>query len=229
MPTPPTRPPRDEEELLARARVLAGLTLGALAEAAGEATPADFRRHKGWVGQLLERWLGASAASLAEPDFQTLGIELKTVPVDRLGRPRESTYVCTVPLESGHGERWEESWVCRKLGRVLWVPVEAEPTIPIPERRVGSALLWSPDPEAFRLLRQDWEELMEMVATGGIEQVTARHGQVLQIRPKAADSRARRGAHGADGAPIRTNPRGFYLRPGFTATILRRHYAVAAC
>jgi len=226
MPTPPAAPPPNEQELLARARAIAGLTLGHLAATAGETAPADFRRHKGWVGQLLERWLGATAASLAEPDFQALGIELKTLPVDRQGRPCESTYVCTVPLESGHGEAWEESWVCRKLSRVLWVPVEAEPAIPVPERRVGSVLLWSPDARESHLLRQDWEELMELVATGGIEGITARHGEVLQIRPKAADARARRGAVGADGVAIRTNPRGFYLRASFTAAILARHYAL---
>ena len=75
-----------------------------------------------------------------------------------------------------------------KLSRVLWVPVEGARHIPLAERRVGSPLLWSPSEEEERLLRADWEELMDMIVLGKVEQITARHGQVMQIRPKAANS-----------------------------------------
>jgi len=217
-----TTPPQDKTELLRRADALAGATLADIAAAAGVTVPADLRRHKGWTGQLLEQVLGASSGSLAQPDFPHLGVEMKSLPVDRLGRPRESTYVCTVPLEGGCGERWEESWVCRKLQRVLWLPVEAGG--PLAERRIGTPLLWSPDTEEAARLRRDWEELMELICLGRLETITARHGEVLQIRPKAANARSLCPAIGPDGEPILTNPRGFYLRAGFTADLLRRHF-----
>jgi len=221
MPTPPN----NEAELLDRARRLAGCALGRLARDLGRDTPENLRRHKGWIGELLEHALGASAGSLPEPDFPELGVELKTIPVTRRGLPRESTYVCTVPLEA-HGETWQTSWVRRKLNRVLWFPVEAEPDTPLAERRLGTPLLWSPDAEQEDGLRADWEELMDMVCMGGLEAITAHHGSWLQIRPKAANARALTAAVGADGAPILTLPRGFYLRPAFTAEILRRHFAL---
>jgi DNA mismatch repair protein MutH len=221
-------PPRDETELLARARRLAGLSLGALARELGEDVPADLRRHKGWVGQLIERALGATAGARPRPDGGGLGVELKTLPVDGRGLPCESTYVCTVPLE-GAGEDWAHSWLRRKLARVLWLPVEADKTIPLAERHIGSALLWSPAPDEEALLRRDWEELTERILLGELEQISARHGEVLQIRPKAADSRALRHAIGSDGERILTNPRGYYLRPAFTAAILRRHFVLPGC
>jgi len=224
--TYPAPPPPDEATLMARARALAGRPLADLAAEAGLTAPADQRRAKGWVGQLVEGLLGASAASLPEPDFPRLGIELKTLPVDDHGRPRESTYVCTVPLESGAGEQWEDSWLRRKLARVLWVPVEAQPELPLGRRRIGTALLWSPDAAEEAQLRSDWEELMGMVCMGELERITARYGEVLQMRPKAAHSRVLSTAIGVDGEPVLTNPRGFYLRPRFTAAILRRHYAL---
>lgn len=218
-------PPRSESELLQRVRRLAGLTLAALAAELGRPVPGDLRRHKGWVGQLIEAALGADAGSAALPDFPAIGVELKTLPVDRRGRPRESTYVCTVPLEAT-GESWEGCWLRRKLARVLWLPVEAEPALPLGERRIGGALLWSPSVEEETLLRRDWEELMERIALGELAQISARHGEVLQIRPKAADSRALRHAPGSGGERILTNPRGFYLRPAFTTAILRRHFVL---
>ncbi len=221
--TPPP-PPASETELMARCRRLAGLSLGELAVQAGVRVPGDLRRSKGWVGQLLEAVLGADAASLAEPDFRTIGVEMKTVPLDSAGRPRESTYVCTVPLEHGIGETWASSWVRRKLARVLWVPVEADRDLPVAERRLGTPFLWSPDSEQESILRIDWEELMEMVCFGQLETITARFGRALQIRPKAANARTLAAAIGPEGERILTNPRGFYLRTSFTRAILDQHF-----
>jgi DNA mismatch repair protein MutH len=220
----PLPAPQNEDELLTRCRAIAGQRLGDIALQCGVAVPQNLRRDKGWVGQLLELALGADAQSLAEPDFRAIGVELKTVPLDRHGRPRESTYVCTVPLEEGLEARWEETWLRRKLSRVLWLPVEAEAAIPIAERRVGNALLWSPDEQEEALLRQDWEELSERICMGELEQLSARMGTVLQIRPKAANSRVRCRSVGAGGEAILTNPRGYYLRPAFTRQLLEHHY-----
>lgn len=221
--TCPPPPPQNEEELLARTRIVAGQRLGALAQSCGIEVPQDLRRQKGWVGQLLERVLGADAQSLAEPDFRAIGVEMKTLPLDSRGKPRESTYVCTVPLE-GIEPSWESTWIRRKLSRVLWLPVEADPQLPLAERRVGNALLWSPSSEEEALLRQDWEELAERICMGELEQISARLGTVLQIRPKAANSRVRCRSVGAAGEAIVTNPRGYYLRPAFTRRILECHY-----
>jgi DNA mismatch repair protein MutH len=216
-------PPASEAELLQRCHAIAGLTLGELASRQGVTVPDDLRRHKGWVGQLLEQVLGADAQSLAEPDFRAIGVELKTLPIDHNGLPRESTYVCTVPLEEGLEPTWEQSWARRKLSRVLWLPVEADPEIPLAERHVGTALLWSPNAEEDGVLRRDWEELAEMICMGELEQITARMGSVLQIRPKAANSKVRCNTVGGDGEAIRTNPRGYYLRPSFTRGLLERY------
>src|SRR5947199_4653637 len=57
------KPPRDEAELQVRLRRVAGRSLQEIADGQGVAVPRDLRRHKGWVGQLLERALGASAGS----------------------------------------------------------------------------------------------------------------------------------------------------------------------
>jgi DNA mismatch repair protein MutH len=102
--------------------------------------------------------------------------------------------------------------VRHKLQRVLWIPVEGSRTIPLAERRVGAPLLWSPNEEEERQLRMDWEELMDLIVLGQVERITARHGEVLQLRPKAANSKALTEAIGARGEPILTLPRGFYLK-----------------
>ncbi|HIF9085310.1 TPA: DNA mismatch repair endonuclease MutH [Photobacterium damselae] len=216
--------PLSENELLQRAQELAGLTLGELAYQAGIVVPPDLRRDKGWVGQLLEWHLGASAGSKPVPDFAELGIELKTIPIGYNGKPLETTFVCVAPLIGVQGLSWQQSHIRHKLARVLWIPVEGERDLPLADRHVGSPLIWSPSAQEEAQLQQDWEELMDMIVLGQVEQITARHGEVLQLRPKAANSKALTEAYGANGQPIKTLPRGFYLKTTFTAAILERYF-----
>lgn len=217
--------PKSEAELMERAQNIAGITFSELAEEAGMLVPPDLKRDKGWVGQLLEWHLGANAGSKPQQDFEQLGIELKTIPISYTGKPLETTFVCVAPLIGVQGLTWETSHVRNKLSRVLWIPVEGEREIPLADRRVGSPLIWSPTKEEELQLKVDWEELMEMIVIGQVEQITARHGEVLQLRPKAANSRALTEAYGASGKPIKTLPRGFYLRTQFTAKILEQNFA----
>ncbi|WP_395490241.1 DNA mismatch repair endonuclease MutH [Cedecea davisae] len=223
---PLTSPPKSETDLLRQASLVAGYTLGELAALAGLKAPENLKRDKGWIGILLEQWLGASAGSKPEQDFAALGIELKTIPVDSEGRPLETTFVCVAPLTGNSGVVWETSHVRHKLKRVLWIPVEGDRQIPLAERHVGSPLLWSPSEEEERQLQLDWEELMDLIVLGQVERITARHGEVLQLRPKAANSKALTEAIGADGSPILTLPRGFYLKKTFTAALLARHFSL---
>ncbi len=222
----PAPPPQSEAELLTRAQQLAGLNLGQLAAIARQPLPISASSSKGWCGQLLEQFLGASAGSRPEPDFTDIGVELKTLPLNANGLPKESTYVCTVPLKDNHHLHWETSWLRLKLQRVLWLPLEADTAIPFAQRRIATALLWSPSTEQEACLKQDWEEHMDKVCLGQLETISARDGEVLQIRPKAAHSRVLCETSGDDGAPTQTLPRGFYLRTRFTRDILQQHYAV---
>ncbi len=220
--------PQSTTALLAQCQRIAGLTLGQLAEECNQAVPVDLRKDKGWVGQLMELALGASAGSQALPDFPHLGIELKTLPIDQTGKPLESTYVCVAPLTGVIGQRWEDSWVCQKLSQVLWVPILAERQLAVKDRVIGQGFLWQPNAEQQALLKQDWEELMELISLGGIANIRGAHGKVLQLRPKAADSKALTKAVGAKGEPIQTLPRGFYLKSQFTHAILQQQFNLQA-
>jgi DNA mismatch repair protein MutH len=225
MPNRPS-PPQNEAELWSRARDLVGMTLAELAADDGCAAPDKLLHAKGWTGQLLERRLGATAGSKDEPDFQSLGIELKTIPVDQSGRPCESTFVCTIPLLDVAVTEWERSRVHRKLQRVLWMVVQGSRDIPVAERRIGSPLLWSPDAEENALLKQDWDELAGLIGRGEIESITGHLGQVMQVRPKARNAQARRVGFDEQGVAVSQMPRGFYLRASFTGSILKRAFVM---
>ncbi|MBK8481547.1 MAG: DNA mismatch repair protein MutH [Proteobacteria bacterium] len=216
----PVTGPQSLEALLTRAGALQGATIGAVAARCGVSLERGRAGHKGRVGELIERALGASAQSLDLPDFPQLGVELKTVPLDALGRVRESTFVCTIDLLRAADEVWEGSRLWSKLRCVLWVPVEPAGSAPLALRRLGRALLWRPSAAEEALLRADWTALIGLIAVGGVEELSAHLGEALQVRPKAADGRARTSARGPDGEALAAMPRAFYLRARFTEALL---------
>lgn len=217
-------PPPDEKTLLSRAMDIAGMTLGDLAASLHLEIPLYMRTAKGWQGQLFEIALGATSGNQSKPDFSHLGIELKSIPVQRNGHAYESTYICTATLMHTHIQNWHTSRVYQKLARVLWIPILAESNTEIAKRRIGMPLLWSPNSEEETCLSRDWEELTELLTLGKLENITAHQGTALQIRPKAADSSIQTTAIDEEGNVIKTSPRGFYLRSSFTTAILQKSY-----
>lgn len=218
--------PKTENELLERAAQLAGKTLGEIAHVLHVVVPENLKREKGWIGLLLEQVLGASAGSRPEPDFPHLGVELKSLPINHSGKPLETTFVCVAPLTGLVGATWHTSHIRKKLSKVLWVPVISEPDIAIKDRIVGTPFLWSPSIEEEQLLALDWQELTDMIVLGEVEKIQGKHGQVLQLRPKAANSKAKTQAFNHSGEPFMTLPRGFYLKTSFTHAILNNYLRI---
>jgi len=213
-------PPVTEQALLARVNDLAAKTINQIANDLNMFVPESLLKAKGWMGELIETALGANAGNTAQPDFVELGIELKTLPIDRFGKPLESTYVTVVPLLDRQQFSWEKSEVYGKLKRVLWVPIISERHMSVGERQVANPFIWSPDHHDMQILKTAWHEIMDMVALGQVEKLNGRFGTYLHVRPKAANSRCLTNAYAEDGSIMQTLPRGFYLRSDFTRKIL---------
>ena len=215
-------PPRSEADLLARARALVGHSLFEIACALGApGDPVGGLHGKGQAGGLIEAALGAPKTSGQTHDFPALCIELKSVPLQPNGVPRESTYVCHFALDQARGLAWNDSWARQKLSRVLLVTTSDSKT-PWPERMVHGAWMWTPDAEEDALLRTDFEDAVGLVTQGRIDELTAARGVVLQVRPKAAHGGVRTKLLTDAGDVLSTVPRGFYLRARFMAAVLRR-------
>ncbi len=210
--------PASRDDLLLRARRLAGRTLGAVADDLAIDLAADTVRTKGKFGALLERVLGATGTGAAR-DFPEIEVELKTVPIGSRG-PLESTYVCHLPLADADRAAWPTSWARAKLACVLWIPIWAEDA-DWRRRKIGRPLLWAPTPEQDAVLAHDFDEIVGAIGAGHVEGLTARTGRWLQLRPKAAHGGVRTTIRGADGEVVSTVPKGLYLRARFTGAILR--------
>lgn len=220
------------QRLLEHATALVGARLSDIADGLGLPVPAGGLRSKGWSGQIIERELGTTEESghpsARGPDFPELGIELKTVPVDRLGAPLESTAVCMIDPVVIAGESWESSTVRKKLQRILFVALEVPEVkgvrgIPsVGDRTVAQACLWSPSREEVERLRSDFEHIVrDYFRVGRGAELTGHVGEVLQVRPKAQNNRDMRSAYNSAGQRVSLGKMGFYLRPTFVGSILR--------
>lgn len=211
-------PPSSVDELLERARALTGRTVAEVAESLGARLPPSTTHGKGFVGTLAEAALGATAGSKSAPDFESLGVELKTIPLGADGRPRESTFVCTVPLAAIAEVEFSESPLWTKLRRVLFVPIEADGSLGA--RRFGASFLFEPTEDERRALKEDWDLLAGLLSVGDVESVDASLGEVVQIRPKGRSAADRTLVALGDGGLEATPPMGFYLRARFTAVVV---------
>lgn len=210
----------NEQELIQKCQAIAGLTFAQLAANYCLAIPASPVQRKGFIGMALELALGANSGNKSQPDFNCLGIELKTLPLNYLGKTSESTFITAIPLLTIHQQKWQTSQCFAKLKKVLWIPIEDDDRVPYIHRRIGEGFLWSPNQKQEDILANDWEELTFLIRTGQIDKINASLGEYLQIRPKAANSKALCYCYNEFGQKIKTMPRGFYLRSSFTTSIL---------
>ena len=215
-------PPKTEEELIERCKVIEGLSFAQLATKLNLIIPDHSNQRKGWVGQALELALGANAANKAMPDFQCLGIELKTLPIAKSGKPTESTFITSIPLLTIYQQEWKSSQCYAKLKRVLWIPIEGDTDIPYVHRRIGRGFIWSPDPQEEQILAEDWNYLTLQMSTGQLETIDAKAGVYIQVRPKGANGKSLSYGYDEEGNKVKTLPRGFYLRSSFTEIIIRK-------
>lgn len=217
-------PPQTITELHERAMQLAGQSIGDIAQRYKVDVPANLLHHKGWLGDFMESVLGADAGNLSEADFQQLGIELKTIPLNAKGHPAESTFVCSIDMDKAHHLDWQQSRVYRKLRHVLFIPIHSHNKHTIQERIIATPLFWQPSSSELNQLKQDWLESMELIQLGKLEQLDSRTGKYLQVRPKAANARMLTQAIDEDGESCLTLPRGFYLRASFTRHIFQSNF-----
>ncbi len=213
---------KNESELLDRCHLVEGLNFSQLATHLQLTIPQEPQKRKGWAGLAMELALGTTAGTKSLPDFWHLGIELKTLPLNAQGKPAESTFVTSIPLLTIHQQNWLSSQCYAKLKRVLWLPVEGDTKIPFEQRRIGRGFLWSPNQEEEAILANDWHELTLMISTGRLDEVSAKIGQYLQIRPKAANAKSLCYGFDGEGNKVLTLPRGFYLRSSFTDSLIRQ-------
>ncbi len=214
--------PHDFNELISKLNSIVGKSIETLANEYHMPLPISPLHGKGFIGELMEMCLGATAKNQSIPDFPELGLELKTLPVDSSLKPLESTFITYAPIDNIRFLTFEKSSLYAKMSRMLFVIVLSTRSLGYDERKVLGYFFYTPSKEDFAQIKNDYEEIYEQITTGNIEHITAKFGSIVQLRPKCANGKNLTRCIGPDGENILTRPRGFYLRRAFTEQLVER-------
>lgn len=197
-----------------------GIPFRELAETLGYDISKDPKSMKSAAGDIAELVAGKKPDSLPQADLSEFDIEVKTVPLDLRGYPRENTKITALNYASLLTEEWATSHVYEKVRVVLFVPIVKEETNRPDSWYVRSPFIWMPSRDQLGVMREDWETIQEMVQSG--EQLAASVGQYL-IANTSGQGRGRdaRTYQLADGRTIEVKTRAFFLRKSFVAEILK--------
>lgn len=213
-----------ERTLLMFAQGLCGYSVKEVSEALSEPIPKYLKKNKGFIGILLEKILGSNTTNNKScVDFPSLGIELKSIPINELGYPLEDTCICTVPLTQNTGLMWENSYLYQKIKKILWIAVQGSKKILLQDRLFKKAFIWSPSKYETKIVKSDWEILMDKIVLGEFKKISSTDSNVLYIKNKHRNKFSRIKFTDELGNLQLIKPKAFYFKKRFTKILLKKY------
>ena len=177
-------------------------------------------RTKGWSGQVIEHELGVATGGARGPDFEALGIELKTVPVTPVAAARIDGGLPIDPIAIA-GESWETSYAREAGARVLFVAEVSRPARARWATGASRPCGWRRRPTRKRCCAPT--SSCSCASTGPRDappRSPVTSARRCRSDPKGAMRADLRAAYDAGGPAHARRQAGFYLRPAFVARIL---------
>ena len=210
--------PTDKQSIIVYAQKLQGKTLRE-ATGLGHIQPPSKRR--GSLGNAVEQYYFRYAAnSDSRPDFDQVGLELKTTPL-KAGRngqlvAKERLVLSQIDYEEVVTEEFESSRMLRKSADILLMSYLWEPDKdPLDYRFVLVDEMHIPR-EDLAQIRTDWETVVAKVRSGHAEDISGADTLYLEACTKAADSSQRRRQPFSE---VPAKPRAWALKASYMTVI----------
>ncbi|MBA4121669.1 MAG: hypothetical protein H0X72_04305 [Acidobacteria bacterium] len=167
------------------------------------------KKNKGWVGHVIERYLGLPINSSQSPNFGSW--ELKVIPLKRNAKGqlvvKETMAITMIDPYNVARTPFEESHLLAKMRKAVIVARVFESQVE------ASSLLHSVtdfdlgDSEIYEQVKADYELVRDAISTKGFSSLTGSMGVLVQPRTKGP-------GHGS-------TSRAFYARTKFVAEIIK--------
>lgn len=193
---------------LRRIRQLSGKDLRVVADQLGVIVWKNGKKHKGWAGHVIEKYLGLAQNSRQSADFGTW--ELKVVPLSKRSdgtlRVKESMAITMIEPAEIVANNFADSHLYDKL-RSLIVVARVFENVEDTTSILHSAAEFDLDNPPIRSqVESDYEAIRAIIRTRGVDALTGDTGKYVQARTKGR-------GHGS-------TSRAFYARASFVAHIL---------
>lgn len=213
--------PQNLLELKERLVKIKGAKISDLVELLEIEKPKNSVHAKGFVGQIIEYILGAHAKNQALPDFTNLDLELKTMPVDENLNPLESTFLCHANLKNVE-TNFYKSTLYKKIRFILFVFIKTSKNTNVLDREIVGFYFYKASDEDLKIFKADFDELNDLIVQGFANNINARIGTYIQMRPKCATGNDLTEYYDENCEIKYTRPRGFYLRRSFNKLLCQK-------
>jgi DNA mismatch repair protein MutH len=200
------------------------------------------QQRKSLAGRVVETLLGEKANSRMRADLRSLGIEVKSIPLELRGPtngvPLNLTAREPTAITSGQAvfddlsSSWRETHLFEKLRAVLWVPIMKHDLERYEGWYIRQPFVWMPSEDEERQLREDFEGIKDYVygalkhGLGKPDQMPdmdRRNGLYLRLGTKAKDATTRKDFNLAGVGTFREKPRAWYIRPALTNQLIAQN------
>ncbi|QJC30583.1 MutH/Sau3AI family endonuclease [Enterobacteriaceae endosymbiont of Neohaemonia nigricornis] len=202
--------------LILKLKLIIGYSITDIAKFLNYPIPINIKYNKGFAGQLIEYYLiGRHINNKYHQDFEHLGIEIKTITINKNFNVLNDSYICTCSLFKNNNMFWNTSILYKKLSIILWIPIITNSiNTPLKERIIGHPKLWSPTVDEKKILYKDWYNLIQLLILGQIQELNNYYGSILIIKNK---SNKKQNTKFIDylGNVCYTSPKAFFLKKTF--------------
>lgn len=163
------------------------------------------KKNKGFIGQIVEKFFFIKNNNRQEVDIENLGIEIKTVPLNKYFLPKEKTYICNININDFKFE-WKNSNLYKKLNTILWVPYQGCCKIPLYDKIIFIPFIYKISPLEEKKIKREWIEIVENHIYN--KQINITSLEYLEIKIKKST--------------LNKNYYAYYLNKKFTKMILKK-------
>lgn len=210
--------PRDKKSIIEYASLLMGSTLREHVDV--DSIPSTKKR-RGTFGNAVEKYYFMyDLNSDSNPDFNEVGMELKTTPLVRRKKgqfsAKERLVITNINYMNVVDEQFETSTLMHKASDVLLISYLYEKEKDPLDYTIEVVAEWGLPEEDLDVIKRDWETVVEKVRQGKAHEISGSDTLYLEACTKAADSSVRRPQPFSD---IPAKPRAWALKASFMTAV----------
>jgi DNA mismatch repair protein MutH len=140
------------------------------------------KQRKSFAGDMAEAMLGIARNSLPDPDLESIGAEVKSIPLRADGGPRENTKITSLTLQLVADESdFFTSHLYRKLRTILFLPIQKNDNSRPHEWYLRPPFLWLPSTDQLDVIRKEHARYIEAIEQQRWELLSLRQGRYLGV------------------------------------------------
>jgi DNA mismatch repair protein MutH len=209
------------EELLIKSKEAQGKTFGEIDLTKRLAN----ENAKGGLGQVIEEsFFGYSINSIAKPDFEHLGVELKVTPFKRNKNgsisAKERLVLNIINYMEEVQAHFHTSSFWKKNQKLLLMFYEWLPDVKREDYRIYKSILFTYPDADLEIIKQDWELIVSKIRAGKAHELSESDTIYLGACPKGANKRSLRQQ------PFSQEPamqRAFALKQSYMTALVRKY------